>query len=129
LAGKEVVMDSAAEPVTTIKDSAAPTTCVTKDEITMAQALATLKSVNPKVVVQEQEMSTTIPVAATIVTTAVLTPRAKAMDFEEQKSSEKEAQESSTKRTAKHLESDISKKQNVDENVEPVVDDSEELKK
>nr|GEX49489.1 hypothetical protein [Tanacetum cinerariifolium] len=46
------------------------------DEITMAQALATLKSVNPKVVVQEQETSTTIPVVATIVTTAVLTPRA-----------------------------------------------------
>nr|GEW01035.1 hypothetical protein [Tanacetum cinerariifolium] len=40
-----------------------------------------------------------------------------------------EAQESSTKRTAKQLESDICKKQKVDENVEPVIDDSEELKK
>nr|GFA15463.1 hypothetical protein [Tanacetum cinerariifolium] len=40
-----------------------------------------------------------------------------------------EAQESNTKRTAKHLESDISMKQKVDENVEPVIDDSEELKK
>nr|GEW59740.1 hypothetical protein [Tanacetum cinerariifolium] len=39
------------------------------------------------------------------------------------------AQESSTKRTAEHLESNISKKQNVDENVELVIDDSEELKK
>nr|GEW99335.1 hypothetical protein [Tanacetum cinerariifolium] len=39
-----------------------------------------------------------------------------------------EAQESSAKRTAEHLESDISKKQKVDENVEPVIDDSEELK-
>nr|GFC78821.1 hypothetical protein [Tanacetum cinerariifolium] len=37
--------------------------------------------------------------------------------------------ESSTKRTTKHLESDIPKKQKVDENVEPVIDDSEELKK
>nr|GEY66434.1 hypothetical protein [Tanacetum cinerariifolium] len=40
-----------------------------------------------------------------------------------------EAQESSTKRTTKHLKSDISKKQKVDENVKPVIDDSEELKK
>nr|GEV76946.1 hypothetical protein [Tanacetum cinerariifolium] len=77
LAGEEVVMDSAAEPVTTVKDGAAPTTDVTEDEITMAQALVALKGVKPKVVVQEQEMSTTIPVAATIVTTDVPTPRAK----------------------------------------------------
>nr|GFA12829.1 hypothetical protein [Tanacetum cinerariifolium] len=40
-----------------------------------------------------------------------------------------EAQENSTKRTAEHLESDILKKQKVDENVEPVIDDSEEFKK
>nr|GEU34771.1 hypothetical protein [Tanacetum cinerariifolium] len=52
-----------------------------------------------------------------------------AMDLEAQKSSAKEAQEISTKRTAKHLESDISKKQKVDEYVDPVVDDSEELRK
>nr|GEX46054.1 hypothetical protein [Tanacetum cinerariifolium] len=52
-----------------------------------------------------------------------------AIDSEAQKSSAKEAQESSTKRTTKHLESDISKKQKVDENVEPIIDDSEELKK
>nr|GEV80721.1 hypothetical protein [Tanacetum cinerariifolium] len=52
-----------------------------------------------------------------------------AMDSEAQKSSAIEAQESSTKRTAEHLESDISKKQKVDENVKPVVDDSEELGK
>nr|GFA58042.1 hypothetical protein [Tanacetum cinerariifolium] len=49
LAG-EVVMDSVVEPVTTVKDSAALTTDVTEDEITMAQALAALKSVKPKVV-------------------------------------------------------------------------------
>nr|GEV14543.1 hypothetical protein [Tanacetum cinerariifolium] len=40
-----------------------------------------------------------------------------------------ETKESSTKRTAKHLESDISKKQKVDENVKPVIDDTEEIKK
>nr|GEX09441.1 retrovirus-related Pol polyprotein from transposon TNT 1-94 [Tanacetum cinerariifolium] len=77
LAGEVVVMDSAADPITTVKDSAALTIDVTEDEITMAQALAALKSVKPKVVVQEQEMSTTIPAAATIVTTIVPTPRAK----------------------------------------------------
>nr|GEX11707.1 hypothetical protein [Tanacetum cinerariifolium] len=47
IAGEEVVT------TTGIKDSAAPTTNVIKDEITMAQALAALKSVKPKVVVQE----------------------------------------------------------------------------
>nr|GEZ59746.1 hypothetical protein [Tanacetum cinerariifolium] len=91
LTGEEVVMDtktgeheeqiikdvSTAEPVTTagevvttVKDSAALITNVTEDEITMAQALAALKSIKPKVVVDEQEMSTTIPAAATTVTTA-----------------------------------------------------------
>nr|GEX65728.1 hypothetical protein [Tanacetum cinerariifolium] len=61
---------------TTVKDSVAPTTDVTEDEITMAQALAALNSIKPKVVVQEQEMSTIILVATTTVTTAVPTPRA-----------------------------------------------------
>nr|GFB01275.1 hypothetical protein [Tanacetum cinerariifolium] len=65
LAGEEVVM----ETTTGVKDSAAPTTDVTKDEFTMAQALAALKSTKPKVVVQEQEISTTITAAATTVTT------------------------------------------------------------
>nr|GEY02652.1 hypothetical protein [Tanacetum cinerariifolium] len=51
------------------------------------------------------------------------------MDLEAQKSSGKEAQESSTKRIVESLESDISKKQKVDENVEAVIDDTKELKK
>nr|GEX47082.1 hypothetical protein [Tanacetum cinerariifolium] len=77
------------EVVTTVTDkvSAAPTTDVTEDEIIMAQALAALKSVKPKVVVQEQEVSTTIPATATTVTTAVPTPRAKDNVFHEQKQS------------------------------------------
>nr|GEV75210.1 hypothetical protein [Tanacetum cinerariifolium] len=83
---EQIIKDvSTVEPVTTagevvtttVKDSAAPTTNVTEDEITMAQALAALKSIKPKVVVQEQEMSTTILAAATTVTTDVPTPRAK----------------------------------------------------
>nr|GEZ25571.1 hypothetical protein [Tanacetum cinerariifolium] len=52
-----------------------------------------------------------------------------AMDSKAQKSSAKEAQESSTKRTIDYLKSDISKKQKVDKNVKPVGDDSEELRK
>nr|GEV62829.1 hypothetical protein [Tanacetum cinerariifolium] len=46
LAGEEIVM----ETTTGIKDSADPTTNVTKDKITMSQALAALKSIKPKVV-------------------------------------------------------------------------------
>nr|GEW51388.1 hypothetical protein [Tanacetum cinerariifolium] len=45
------------------------------------------KSTKPNVVVQEQEVSTTIPVAATTVTTAVPTPRANGIVFHEQKQS------------------------------------------
>nr|GEZ76413.1 hypothetical protein [Tanacetum cinerariifolium] len=152
----------------------ASTTDVTEHEITMAQALAALKNTKPNVVVQEQEVSTTIPAVAIIVTTTVPTLRAKGIILNKQKqlyipivSSSKdkgkakliepevlikkkdqmrmdeeemrkvnnfiatdlEAQESSTKRTSESLESDISKKQKVDENVDPVIDDTEELKK
>nr|GFA04121.1 hypothetical protein [Tanacetum cinerariifolium] len=58
------------------KVSATPTTDVTEYEITMAQALAALKSVKP-----------TILAAATKVTTVVPTPRAKGIVFQEQKQS------------------------------------------
>nr|GEX07828.1 hypothetical protein [Tanacetum cinerariifolium] len=73
------VNDLTREEVVTIdidKVSAAPTTDVTEDEITMAQALAALKSVKP-----------TIPADATKVTTVVPTPRAKGIVFQEQKQS------------------------------------------
>nr|GEV61366.1 hypothetical protein [Tanacetum cinerariifolium] len=103
---------------------------VSEDKITMAQALAALKSVKP-----------TIPAAATKITTIVPTPKAKEpkvlvkkkdqirMDEESKKSSGKEAQERNTKRTTKSLESNISKKQKVDKNVDLVIDDTKELKK
>nr|GFA22362.1 hypothetical protein [Tanacetum cinerariifolium] len=73
---------------TTVKDSVALTKDVTEDEITMAQALAALKSINPKVVVQEQEISTTILAAATIVKTVVPTPKAKGIVFHQEKQSQ-----------------------------------------
>nr|GFA15462.1 hypothetical protein [Tanacetum cinerariifolium] len=81
LAGEEVVM----ETTTGVKDSATPKTDVTKDEVTMAQALAALKSAKPKIVVQEQEISTTILDDAIIVTIDVPTPRAKGIVFHKQK--------------------------------------------
>nr|GEX29318.1 hypothetical protein [Tanacetum cinerariifolium] len=87
LAREEVVMDTTTV-TNTIKDIAALTKDVTEHEITLAQALATLKSAKPKVVVQEQEMSTTIPAAVTTVTTAVPTPRVKGIVFHEQKLSQ-----------------------------------------
>nr|GEU78618.1 hypothetical protein [Tanacetum cinerariifolium] len=52
-----------------------------------------------------------------------------AMDSEAQKSSGKEAQESSIKRTTKNLKSDMSKKHKVDENVDPDIIDTKKLKK
>nr|GFA58936.1 hypothetical protein [Tanacetum cinerariifolium] len=82
--GEEVVM----ETTPGVKDSAALTTDVNEDKVTMAQALAALKNTKPKVVVQEQEMGTIIPAAATIVTTAIPTPRAKGIVFHEHKQSQ-----------------------------------------
>nr|GEU41051.1 ribonuclease H-like domain-containing protein [Tanacetum cinerariifolium] len=166
LAGEEVFI----ETTTGVKDSTAPITYVTKDEVIMAQALATLKSTKPMVVVQEQKISTTIPAAPTIVTTAdkgkakmiepevpikrkehirineeLLAEKLQAREREEFSKVQKarlemtkvndfiamdsEAQQSSTKRAVEHLESNISKKQKVDENFKPVIDDSEELRK
>nr|GEX38725.1 hypothetical protein [Tanacetum cinerariifolium] len=49
-AGEKVVM----ETTTGVKDSGAPITDVIEDEVTMAQALAALKSTKPKVVVQNK---------------------------------------------------------------------------
>nr|GEX60806.1 hypothetical protein [Tanacetum cinerariifolium] len=139
LAGEEVVMEtttcehkeqiiedvSTAEPVTTagevvttttVKDSAASITYVTKDEITMAQELDALKSIKPKVVGRSFDE----------IKKLFDKEKRKVNDFTAMDS---EAQESSIKRTIEHLEHDISKKQKVDENVKPVIDDSEELKK
>nr|GEV10836.1 hypothetical protein [Tanacetum cinerariifolium] len=84
----EIALDDETQRRTNDDEIAASTTDATEDEITMAQALAALKSIKPKVVVQEQKMSTTIPTAATTVTTAVPTPRARCIVFHEQKQSE-----------------------------------------
>nr|GEV95440.1 hypothetical protein [Tanacetum cinerariifolium] len=194
LVGEEVVIDtttgvheeqiiedvSTAEPVTTagevvttttIKDSAAPTIDI-EDEITMAQALVSLKSIKPKVVVQEQEMSTIIPAVATTVTTVVPTPRAKGkakmiepevpikkkdqMRIDEEYARKLEAEEQKAARLSSARQDEEANKSwdniqdmvdadrllaerlqaremeefsEVDENVEPVIDDTKELKK
>nr|GEV37434.1 retrovirus-related Pol polyprotein from transposon TNT 1-94 [Tanacetum cinerariifolium] len=201
---------------TTVNNSAALTTDVTKDEITMAQAFAALKSIKPKVVdkgkakmielevsikkkdqmrideeLQASEIEEFFKVQKARLLVELIEKRKKhfaalraqekrnkpptktqmksqmstylkhmggykrshlkgksfdeikklsdremrkvndfiAIDSEAQKSSATEAQESSTKRIAEHLEFDISKKEKVDKNVKPVIDDSEELKK
>nr|GEX80280.1 hypothetical protein [Tanacetum cinerariifolium] len=75
LAGEEVVV----ETTTSVKDSVAPIIDVTEDA---------LKSVKLKVMVQEQDMSTTIPAAATKVTIVIPTPRATCIVFHEQKQSQ-----------------------------------------
>nr|GEU67616.1 copia protein [Tanacetum cinerariifolium] len=81
LVGEEVVM----ETTTIVKDSAAPTTNVTKDEVTMAQALAVLK-----------------------ITTAVPTPKAKGIVFYEQKQSQIPTVSSSKdKGTTKMIEPEV----------------------
>nr|GEU29089.1 retrovirus-related Pol polyprotein from transposon TNT 1-94 [Tanacetum cinerariifolium] len=200
---------TAGEVVTTVTDkvSAAPTTDVTEDEITMAQALAALKSTKPKVVdntqammeadsllaerlqAREREEFSEVQKARLLVELikkrkkyfATLRAQEKrnkpptkaqmrskmstylrnmggykhshlkgmsydeikklfdrekrkvndfiSIDLEAQNGRGKEAQESSTKRTAESLEYNISKKQKVSENVEPVIDDTKELKK
>nr|GEW91932.1 putative ribonuclease H-like domain-containing protein [Tanacetum cinerariifolium] len=180
LAGEEVVIDSAAEPVTIVKDSDALTTDVTEDEITMAQALAALKSIKPNVVVQEQETSTTIPVVATtdkgkakMIEPEVLIKKkdhmrideeyARKLQAEEQKAARlsraqqdeeansswnnmqamidadrllakmfqaREREEFSEGRSFDEIKKLFEKEmRKVDESVEPVIDDSEELKK
>nr|GEW99679.1 leucine-rich receptor-like protein kinase family protein [Tanacetum cinerariifolium] len=91
IAREEVVM----ETTTGFKDSVAPTIDVTEDEVRMAQAWAELKSTKPKVVVQEQEMSTTIPADAIIVTIVVPTTRAKVTYFQPRETLMKELDASS----------------------------------
>nr|GEV71814.1 hypothetical protein [Tanacetum cinerariifolium] len=209
LTGEELVM----ETTTGVKDSVAPITDVAKDEVTMAQALAALKSTKPKVVqsqiptvssskdkgkakiiepgvpikrkdhmridkeeeffeVQKARLLVELikkrkkhfadlraqgkknkPPTKTQVKSQMYTylkhmggykqSHLKGRSFDEIKklfdremtkvndfiAMDSEAQESSIKRIAEHLESDISKKQKVDKNVKPVIDDSEELKK
>nr|GEU58778.1 hypothetical protein [Tanacetum cinerariifolium] len=83
LAGEEVVMDT-----TTGEHEEQIIEDVSTAELVTIVALAALKSIKPKVMVQEQEISTTIPAAGTIVTTVVPTPRAKGNFFHEKKQSQ-----------------------------------------
>nr|GEW98676.1 hypothetical protein [Tanacetum cinerariifolium] len=60
LAGEEVVMENTIG----VKDSATPTTYVTEDEVTMAQALAALKK--PKVLLFHKQKQSQIPTVSSI---------------------------------------------------------------
>nr|GEV47754.1 hypothetical protein [Tanacetum cinerariifolium] len=105
LAGEEVVMDTTiVTTTTTVKDNVAPTTDVTKDEITMAQALAALKSVKPKVV-----------------------DKSKAKMIEPEVPIKKKDQMRIDEEYARKLEAE--EQEAVDKNVKLVIDDSEDLKK
>nr|GEY55700.1 hypothetical protein [Tanacetum cinerariifolium] len=116
-ATKEVVIDSAAEPVTIVKDSVALTTYVTEDEITMAQALAALKSVKTKVVDKGK---------AKMIEPEVLIKKKEHMRIDKEYARKLEAEEQRSFDEIKKLyDREMTK---VDENVEPIVDDSEELR-
>nr|GEZ28274.1 hypothetical protein [Tanacetum cinerariifolium] len=101
---------STADPVTTagevvttadVEVSAALSTTTTKDdELTLAQTLVEIKAAKPNA------LTTAVTTVAAVSTRPDI-----------------------TKRTTEHLESDISNKQKVDKNVEPVIDDYEDLKK
>nr|GEV29237.1 hypothetical protein [Tanacetum cinerariifolium] len=83
--GKEVIVeeDNAASIATSV--TAAATTDVTIDELTLAQALVELKSAKPradKVVIQEQDLGTT---TTTAVTAANTRPKAKSIVMQEPK--------------------------------------------
>nr|GEW17296.1 putative reverse transcriptase domain-containing protein [Tanacetum cinerariifolium] len=158
LSGEEVVLDtttgeheeqliedvSTAEPVTTVgevvtivadKVNVAPTTDVTEDEITMAQALAALKSTKHKVVVLEQEDNTQAMMEAN----SLLAERLQAREREEfskvKKARllveliEKRKKHFAALRAQEKRNKPPTKAQMRDKNVEPVIDDTEELKK
>nr|GEY03441.1 hypothetical protein [Tanacetum cinerariifolium] len=137
LVREEVVMDSASDLVTTVKDSAAP---ITNDNI---QAMIDGDRLLAERL-QAREREEFFDVQKTrLLMGGYKQSYLKGRSFDEIKelfdremtkvnnfiSMNLEAQESSTKRIAEHLESHISKKQKVDGNVEPVVYDSEELRK
>nr|GEV26473.1 putative reverse transcriptase domain-containing protein [Tanacetum cinerariifolium] len=115
LEGNEVIVDvrkkivekevSTADPVTiagevvtaaSVEDSAAPTTATTADvddELTLAKTLIAIKTAKPNV----------ISTAATIVTTAITTPRAKENVEESLKKTQAEVTEGSSKRAGQEL--------------------------
>nr|GEZ40132.1 hypothetical protein [Tanacetum cinerariifolium] len=138
LAREEVVMDSAA---TTVKDSAALTTD-DKGKAKMIKPEVPLKKKDQMRIDEEYARKIQAEKQAA-------TRLSRAQQDEEANNSwdniqammdadrllvgrfkqEKGKNSLSTKRTTKNLKYDISKKQKVDENVEPVVDDSKELRK
>nr|GEW51775.1 copia protein [Tanacetum cinerariifolium] len=89
LAGEEVVMDTTTgEHEEQIIEDVSTVELVTTAGDVVTNATVKISTTKPKVVVQEQEMSTIIPAAATTVTTIVPTPRAKGIVFHEKKQSQ-----------------------------------------
>nr|GEW23314.1 hypothetical protein [Tanacetum cinerariifolium] len=153
LPGEEVVM----ETTFGIKDSTALTTYVIEDEITMAQALAALKSVKPKVVDKGKAkmIEPEVPlkkkdqmridkeydnIQAMMDADRLLAKRLQAKEMEEfsevkkarlemRKVNDFVTMDSEAQKSSEKEAQESSTKRTVDENVEPVVDDSEELRK
>nr|GFA29548.1 hypothetical protein [Tanacetum cinerariifolium] len=157
---EQIIEDvSTAEPVTTAgkvvttiadKVSAAPTTDVTKDELTMAQALVALKSTKPKVVDKGK---------AKMIEPEVPIKKKDQIRIDEEYARQLEAKKQEVARLSRAQQDEeaniswdntqaimeansllaerlqarkreeFSKEQKVDENVEPVIDDTKELKK
>nr|GEY41158.1 hypothetical protein [Tanacetum cinerariifolium] len=127
LDGEEVIM----ETTTGVKDSAALAIDVTKDE-DKGKAKMTKPEVPIKrkeqIRIDEELLAENLQAREREEFSEVQKARLEMTKVNDFIAMDSEAQESSTKRTAKHLESDISKKLKVDENVEPAIDDSEELR-
>nr|GFB68619.1 hypothetical protein [Tanacetum cinerariifolium] len=122
---REVVM----ETTTGVKDSDALITDVTEDEDNMQAMMDADRLLAEKLQAREREEFSEVQKAR-----LSFDEIKKLFDREMTKvndfiAMDSEAHKSSTKITAEHLKYDISKKQKVDENVKPVIDDSEELRK
>ncbi|GKD92984.1 hypothetical protein Tco_1372821, partial [Tanacetum coccineum] len=113
--GRKIADLSTAEVTTAIA------TTKTVDELTLAQTLIEIKAAKPKAV-------TTAATTTTIAITRSKVDSFVPMDTEVVEGS-KSLAEGSKKRTREELESDNSKKQKIDENVEIEVDDKAEMKK
>ncbi|GJY98628.1 hypothetical protein Tco_0516058 [Tanacetum coccineum] len=96
----------------------------TVDELTLAQTLIEIKATKPKVVTTAATQQHNMLFENTMKCVDSFVP----MDSEDVKGSKSQA-EGSSKRTGEEFESDNSKKQKIDENVEAEVDDEAEIKK
>ncbi|GJY26384.1 hypothetical protein Tco_0401110, partial [Tanacetum coccineum] len=117
--------------VSTAKVTTASATTTTVDELTLAQSLIEIKAAKPKAVTRPKARGVVVQEPSEFTTTtspSQSTDSFVPIDTEVVEGSKSHA-EGSKKRTREELESDNSKKQKIDENVEAEVDDEAEMKK